>query len=68
MGLLTIRPPKQTGWALVCQYAPYTRLTPKVTQGLRQAGLQVGLRGWQPTATWVNEQCEVMRHTRRVDG
>ena len=68
MGLLTLRPAKQTGWALVCQGAPYTRLTPKVSRGLQQAGLQVGLRGWQPTPEWVNAQCEVMRQTRHKDG
>lgn len=68
MGLIALRSPQKTGWALACQGAPYKRLTPKVAQGLTQAGLQLGLRGWHPTVAWVNEQCEVMGHTRHQNG
>ena len=51
---------KMRGWDRVCFSAPYTRLTDQVMVGLRQTSIQPGLRGWQPTVAWVNEQCEIL--------
>lgn len=52
---------KKIGWELVCQRAPYRQQLPKhVYQGLVEAKVMVGLRGWQPTVQWINEQCEVL--------
>ena len=58
--------PPRHGWALVCEQIPVTRMTPSILRGLQEAGLQPGLRGWQPTPVWVNEQCEVMRYIETV--
>ena len=50
----------RVGWAQVCWHAPHQRLNPVVLDGLREAWVQVGHRGWQPTVAWVNEQCAAL--------
>lgn len=55
------------GWDQVCEGAPHRRLGSRQLEGLREANIQVGLRGWQPTVEWVNAQCRVLRGTVNVD-
>ena len=53
-----------TGWARACHRAPHRKVTEFQRQGLRQAGLRVGLHGWQPTPAWLNDQCRSVQGGR----
>lgn len=50
----------RVGWSQVCWHAPHQRMTPSILEGLREARVQVGLKGWHPTVAWVNEQCAAL--------
>lgn len=49
-----------TGWDQVCAHPVRHALTPAQQDGLREAGLQLGLRGWSPSVAWVAEQCDAL--------
>ena len=55
LGCATFHP---RGWEALCP-TPF-RIVPNVDQHLREAGLHVGLRGWYPTAVWIQDQCEAL--------
>ena len=50
----------RVGWPQVCWHAPHRTLTQEVLGGLREARVQVGAHGWQPTVDWVNAQCQAL--------
>ena len=50
----------EVGWVQVCRGAPHQKLTPRILTGLREAKIQVGLKGWAPDVAWINEQCAAL--------
>ena len=47
------------GWDALCARR-VTRVTPLTERHLREANIQPGLHGWQPSPAWIHDQCEAL--------